>query len=288
MSRRQHAGRERTSSATIRWDGVRALVVDLPVRRIVAQRMLPEALHLVEPPAASLVVASFPGNDVGPAFREVAVVIHVVDASGPARHCPWSVVDDFTAVILGAELFGVPRRMGRIAFDMVGDSLTAELWSSGTEVLRVNAVLGPEQAGGDDVYGGRRIAQTESMFAAPELVERQPFGEAIATSRTVRASVSIDAESDDLGALAALVASDGATGRFVSLDLVLSARDSDATDATDDTGATDNTGGSAEGNDTGATGDTTKGENALESVPQIVFTGLGGSSVMMPLHTTLG
>lgn len=286
MSQRERAERERTSRATTRWQGAFALVVDLPVRREAADRMLPEVLDLVEPPTASLVVASFPGNEVGPAFREVAVVFYVADVLGPARHCPWSVVDDFTAVVLGAEIFGVPRRMGRIAFAVAGDSLTAALWSSGTEVLRVKAALGPEQPGGDHVYGGRVISQSESMFAAPELVERSRFSETIRTTRKVCASMSIQDGADDLGALAALVVSDGAYGRLVTLDLGLSARDSGATD---DAGATDNTGGSSEGDDaTDATGDTTKGEGALESVPQIVFTGLGGASVMMPLYTTLG
>lgn len=226
--------------------------------------MLPDVLHLGEPATASLVVASFPGNEIGPAFREVAVVFHVADVIGPARHCPWSVVDDFTAVVLGSELFGVARSMGRIAFAVVGDSLTAALWRSGTEVLRVKAALGPVRPGGDPVYGGRVISQAESMFSVPELVERRRFGETIETTRAARASIAIEGGADDLGALAALAASDGAPGRLVELDLDLA--DLDPREA----------------------GETNGEERAAESVSQIVFTGLGGASVMMPLFTTLG
>ena len=256
--------------AVTRWEGGLALVVDLPGRRVVAEQDLPEELGLIEPPAAALVIASFPANDLGPGFREVAVVFHVADGSGPALHCPWSVVDDFTAVVMGPELFGVPRHMGRIASEVDGDSLTAVLWRSGTEVLRVQAALGDEQPGGDHVYGGRRIAQSASMFAAAALVERRPFCETIHTTRVARAAVSIEAGADEPSPLSALVVSDGASGRLVTLDLDLSARE---TGATDDTDASD---------------DNADGEVEPERVPHIVFTGIGGASVMMPLYTTLG
>ncbi len=261
---------EQAEGAAKRWRGVRALTVDLAVRPQAAMTALPRSLELAEPPVAALVVASFPGNEVGPAFREVAVVFGVADASGPASFCPWSVVDDFAAVVLGPEVFGVPRQMGRIAFEVGEDSLTASLWISGVQVLAVSADFGAEDSCRDHVYGGRITARSDTSLATTGLVERRHPIETIRTTRVARVSVSIDEGADDLGALGMLVATEGSRGRLVELDLDLSA------DA--GVGAGDDVGGDS-------------GESAatdVERVPQLVFTGIGAASVLIPLYTTLG
>ncbi|MCZ7535015.1 MAG: acetoacetate decarboxylase family protein [Acidimicrobiia bacterium] len=85
-----------------------ALAVDVAVRPEVAAGLLPEELELDAQPAATLVVAALPASNAGPAYRETALIYRVISGGLPRRYCAWSVVDNFAAVVLGAELFGFP------------------------------------------------------------------------------------------------------------------------------------------------------------------------------------
>lgn len=234
------------------WTGVHALAVSLGVSPL-ASAFLPRGLRLADPPGATLVVADLPRSAAGPAFHEVAVVFDVVDGRGRARHCPWSLVDDFAAVVVGAELLGVPRHMGRIAYARHGDRLEVSMSRSGVEVLRLDARLGDEDPTGHPapVYGGRTIAQRETACGEPSLFDRRLLSETTRAARAAEVTLSVDVAADDAGALAALPAEVRCAGRFVTLDIEVAS-------------------------------------SAAAGAPQIAFTGFGASTLLTPIFNTLG
>jgi acetoacetate decarboxylase len=92
------------------WEGARFILVDAPVDEKEARRILPWGMKPVDPPMATLFVADYPRTAFSAAYREAAVLIHVKTPFGRGLHCCWMVVDDDTALILGRELLGYPKR----------------------------------------------------------------------------------------------------------------------------------------------------------------------------------
>lgn len=243
---------EAVERASTEWTGVRALAVHLGASSG-ARAFLPRGLRLADPPGVTLVVADLPRSVAGPAFHEVAVVFDVVDGRGRARHCPWSLVDDFAAVVVGAELLGVPRHMGRISYAIAGDRLSVSVSRSGVELLHLDARLGADTRAGSPahVYGGRTIAQRETASGEPDLFDRRLLSERIREERVADVTLSVDVDADDAAALAALPAEARRAGRFVTLDIEVAS-------------------------------------SATAGAPQIAFTGLGASTVLTPIFNTLG
>ncbi len=253
--------------AVTQWLGVRALAVDLDVGPPLTKDLLSAGLELADPPTATLVVASFPCSAAGPAYREVALIHRVVAGGRQGRCCSWSVVDDFAAVLLGPELFGFPRRMGRVAIEIAEESLTASVWLSGRQALALRADLGPAMPVGETVYGGRAVAASDPVLGEARLYERRPLLESIASARSALVSISIDPGCDDAGPLAALATTDGLEGRLATLDLSLP---------------------SSAGDHVRDAQDTWTEHGDVEVAPQIAFTGMGAMSVPYPRFTTLG
>lgn len=124
------------------WDRAQVVVAEVAVRPAVARSWLPPALELPGTPVASVFVADYPDTAMGFAYREAGVLLHARLRGAPVLHCAWMVVDDDTALILGRELLGFPKKLATIDLDFAGPRARASVVRRGAEVLAFDA--GPD------------------------------------------------------------------------------------------------------------------------------------------------
>lgn len=121
------------------WTAARVLTVSVPLDPEGFGEWLPPGLRLADEPRATCFVAHYPHTTFGSVYNEAAVLVDVVDAEGEARHCPWMVVDDDTALVLGREMLGFPKKLAQITLVEDGDAIVGTVRRRGVEVLRLEA-----------------------------------------------------------------------------------------------------------------------------------------------------
>lgn len=168
----------------------RMLWVTVPVEAAPAAALLPPGLRLQQPAAASVFVADYPLTQFGSVYREAAIMLHVEDDDGPAWHCPWIIVDDDTALILGREMTGFPKKLGEITLDERGTMLRGVGSRKGTTLVTIEADkqrMRPEDGG---VWTERLVhvngtfpsgMRLQHMKAMTEAVHERAVGEATLT-----------------------------------------------------------------------------------------------------------
>ena len=90
---------------------------DLEVNKRAAASWLPNWLRILEPARASVFVADYPHrlpSGVNP-YHETAILLHVRLGKKQGVFCPWMLVDDDAAMLLGRESLGYPKKMGEIS-----------------------------------------------------------------------------------------------------------------------------------------------------------------------------
>lgn len=207
--------RSPTSGPT--WKNARILAAEVPVSGAAAAALLPGALRVVDPPTATLFIADYPETTFGSVYREAAVLLHAADAKGPALHCPWMVVDDDTALILGREVLGFPKKMAEIALDVRGDSVTGSVRRKGAEVMRIEAQLGEDEREPAPLFGRRMVNAIGTLLTGMKLIDLPPASETFHSSRrALDAKVTLgSSERDPLGELAA---APSARARYLVMD----------------------------------------------------------------------
>jgi acetoacetate decarboxylase len=204
------------SEAAYLWTRARLLAAEVAVSRPAAALLLPEALRLAEPPTATLFVADYPETRFGSVYREAAVLLHVSDDRGPALHCPWMVVDEDTALILGREVLGFPKKMAEIALEERGAHVVGTVRRRGTEVMRLEAELGAPEVDPAPLFAQRVVNVIGTLVGGLQLVELPPAQESIRASR--RAEVKVTLASSDRDPLAELGAAPSGRARYLELD----------------------------------------------------------------------
>jgi len=81
-------------------------------------RWLPPPLEATSPARVMVFVANYPMTKLGFGYREAALFLHAQHEGQEVLHCTWMVVDDDTALILGRETLGFPKKMAEIEADL--------------------------------------------------------------------------------------------------------------------------------------------------------------------------
>lgn len=118
------------------------LVADVEIDAAAAQRLTPWPLRPVVPAMASIFTAWFPHSPVGDVYREAGLFLHVEHRGTRAIFCPWMIVDNDVAMILGRELLGYPKKMGNISWQHQGDHIEAVATRRGAQLVHMSATLG--------------------------------------------------------------------------------------------------------------------------------------------------
>jgi acetoacetate decarboxylase len=151
------------------------LVADLDIDARAARRWVPPPLRLATPARASLFTAYFPHNTFGSVYREAGLLLHVEHGATAAVFCPWMVVDDDVALILGRELLGYPKKLAEISFRIEGQRICGVATRRGSEILRMEGALGEPVANPPPMLGRpHRNVRSSLGLALPKLIAFTP------------------------------------------------------------------------------------------------------------------
>jgi len=200
-----------------RWVDARVLSVDVDIDADAAQVLLPPPLLLSDPPRATIFCADYPEGAFGIVYSEAAVFIHCRDDKGPAVHCPWIMVDDDTALILGREVLGYPKKMAEITWEETGDEIVGTVSRKGFELLRMEGRLGAEEPNPPAIFERRFVNALGSVAAGMQLAEFTP-AETFHSARMAEITLKLESSAWDpgIGELAPTVTG---AGVFAILDM---------------------------------------------------------------------
>ncbi|MCP4706060.1 MAG: acetoacetate decarboxylase family protein, partial [candidate division Zixibacteria bacterium] len=121
------------------WDNARFIMIDVPLNRDMARKILPWGLWLTDPPMATLFIVNYTKTAFTVPYKEAALLIHVRTLFGKGRHCCWMILDDDTALIYGRELLGFPKKIGDFTFNEKGDHISASVTRRGVKLISIEA-----------------------------------------------------------------------------------------------------------------------------------------------------
>lgn len=103
---------------------------------------LPAGIKLAQPARADLFCAYFPDNVYTDAYHEAGLFVHIRAGRRYGIFCPWMILDDDRALILGRELLGYPKKLGEIAWDDDGQRIVATATRRGNRLIEMEATFG--------------------------------------------------------------------------------------------------------------------------------------------------
>ncbi|MFI6571474.1 acetoacetate decarboxylase family protein [Nocardia fluminea] len=105
---------------------------------------LPAGVRLSSPARADLFTACFPDNNFdSPGYHEAGLFVHVKTMGGTGIHCPWMILDDDVALIIGRELLGYPKKLGQVDWTVTDTDIRAQASRRGHTLLSMSGRLGP-------------------------------------------------------------------------------------------------------------------------------------------------
>jgi acetoacetate decarboxylase len=107
------------------------------------QPFLPFGVRLAKPYRADLFTAYFPDNVFGShGYHEAGLFVHIETVQGRGIHCPWMILDDDVALIMGRELLGYPKKLGEIGWNIEDDTVDNRASRRGSELFTMRGTLG--------------------------------------------------------------------------------------------------------------------------------------------------
>lgn len=116
-------------------------------------RWLPSGMKLVKPARADLFCAYFPDNVYTGAYHEAGLFVYIQVGKKRGIFCPWMILDDDRAMIIGRELLGYPKKLGEISWDNDGSRIIAKASRRGTTLIEMDAALGEILHGAPPILG---------------------------------------------------------------------------------------------------------------------------------------
>ena len=131
----------------------------------------------------------------GPGFdyREVGVLLHATLRKKPVLHVAWMVVDDDTAMSLGRELLGFPKKMAEIDVEVGEASARAIVRRRGVDLLAIRADLG-EPIAETKVFPKPIVNVRGIPSLLPDMLLRMDGGECFHSGRAAEFEVQVEAE----------------------------------------------------------------------------------------------
>ena len=118
------------------------VAAEVEVDAAAAARWLPGGLRLASPATATLFVAHYPETSFGSVYNEAGLFLDVRRGGRAAVHCPWMVVDDDVALILGREALGYPKKMAALSLSLESDDIEATVERRGVRLLELRGKVG--------------------------------------------------------------------------------------------------------------------------------------------------
>lgn len=156
------------------------LVVDVELDAAQAKAFVPRPLRLARPARAQIFTAFFPETTFGSVYREAGIFFEVRHHLRRAIHCPWMLVDDDVALILGRELLGYPKKLGEIEWHLEDGRIRAVVRRRGAELLTMTASLGASLGSPPPMLGRpHRNVRSSIGIALPKVIAFKPRERAV-------------------------------------------------------------------------------------------------------------
>lgn len=179
------------------WKNARMAFADVPVDASAVAGWIPFPLRLATPARASVFVADYPETTFGSVYREAAVLLHVRFLGVPMVFCPWMVVDDDRALILGREVLGYPKKLADIRYDESDGNFTGTVTRHGVEVMRIEGAVGAREVPAPPGIGRLAVNSRGLMSFLPgHLLVFRPI-ETVRSCRPLAARVVLRSSEDD-------------------------------------------------------------------------------------------
>lgn len=125
------------------WHNARMVFAEVPVDADVVSDWLPFGLTLASPARATVFVGDYPHTTFAPHYQEAALLLHVkIFGVIPAVYCPWMVLNNDRALILGREMLGLPKKIAEVSFGEKRGKVTARVVRNGVELLHMEGKVG--------------------------------------------------------------------------------------------------------------------------------------------------
>ncbi|MFD4785108.1 acetoacetate decarboxylase family protein [Rhodococcus qingshengii] len=109
----------------------------------IMKQWLPAGVRLAEPARADLFTACFPDNNFeSPGYHEAGLFVHIKTVQGTGIHCPWMILDDDVALIIGRELLGYPKKLGEVEWTVTDTEIRAAATRRGHKLLTMSGRVG--------------------------------------------------------------------------------------------------------------------------------------------------
>ncbi|MGB6243551.1 acetoacetate decarboxylase family protein [Gordonia sp. (in: high G+C Gram-positive bacteria)] len=150
----------------------------------IVRRWLPFGIRPAAPARADVFAAWFPHCTYGSVYHEAGVFVHVKTLRGTGIHCPWMILDDDVALILGRELLGYPKKLGQIDWHFDGREISAKASRRGTDLLTMRGTVGDPLSDAPPILGRPHRNVTGTLgLALPRVVGFTPGEHPIETRR---------------------------------------------------------------------------------------------------------
>ncbi|MHB8781580.1 MAG: acetoacetate decarboxylase family protein [Candidatus Geothermincolia bacterium] len=201
------------------WENARFILADVPLDEAAAKAVLPLGMKLTQPAMGTVFISDYTKTAFTVPYHEAALLIHVKTPFGCGLHCCWMIVDDDTALILGRELLGYPKKLGSFEYSEDGDSLSASVSRRGVKVLTLEGTRGAAQSPAPPVFDVKTFnaGGINQAFAINPIWLLRPH-EVIHESYEAEIKVTVGASEFD--PLARLISGGAASGRFAVTDIL--------------------------------------------------------------------
>ncbi|MUL67759.1 acetoacetate decarboxylase [Mycobacterium sp. CBMA 234] len=127
---------------------------------------LPPGVRLADPARADVFAAFFPDCNYGSVYHEAGLFVHIKTGRRTGIHCPWMILDDDVALILGRELLGYPKKLGEIDWQLTETDIRAEATRRGNKLISMTGRLGDVLTDAPPILGRphRNVAGLAGLF----------------------------------------------------------------------------------------------------------------------------
>jgi acetoacetate decarboxylase len=201
------------------WDNARFVLADVPLDDQEVRRILPWGMKPSDPPVATLFIADY--NTVSypiVPYHEAAMLIHVRTPLSAGIHCCWMTVDDDTALILGREMLGYPKKLGVFEFDEKDGVIHASISRREVRVMEMTAKRGAPQNPKPPVFN----IKTFNVGAMGQFFALNPiwvFRPREVIHESYKADIKLTLNDSAFDPVARLVAGEPQNGRIVVMDI---------------------------------------------------------------------
>ncbi|MFQ5503203.1 MAG: acetoacetate decarboxylase family protein [Planctomycetota bacterium] len=167
------------------WAESKFLALHAEIDRETASAWLPPGLRPSDPARALIFAVDYVRTALGFDYREVGVLLHARLRGKPVLHVAWMVVDDDTALILGRELLGFPKKLAEIHFEIGSESAEVLVRRRGTDLLELRAELA-EPISATPIFPHPIVNVRGLPGPLPNLLFRMDGGERFNSGRAAR------------------------------------------------------------------------------------------------------